>query len=95
MVANELDLDVLRKAQAGSITDRSKLVNGHVVKLGVVLDACHFTLKSFAGVVVLGEVVALPDSCSLLVVDGAHLVVAGGLGLLEVGLLDELLDKEE
>ena len=42
--ADELDLDVSRQSETGTFSHWSKLIDRHVVKLSVVLDAGHVSL---------------------------------------------------
>ena len=91
-IADELDLDVSRQSEGGTLGHWPKLIDRHVVKLGVVLDPGHVSLKSLTRIVVLSEVVALPDTCSFLEVHRGNLIITVCLGLLQISLLEQLFN---
>ena len=64
--ADHLDLEVSRQSEAGPVRDGPKLILRHIVKLRLVLDPRHLALQHLARIVVLPQVVSLPDTCSLL-----------------------------
>ena len=93
-VANEFHLDVAGQSETWSFRHGAKLIYRHVIECGIVLDSSHVSLKRLRGVAIVSQVMPLPDTCRLLEVLGAHLVVAVGLGLLQVALLEEFFDEE-
>jgi len=68
-VANELHLDMCGESQTRSFRDWPKLVDWHVIKLGIVLNSGQVLLERLTGVIVLGQVMSMPNTSSFLEVN--------------------------
>jgi len=94
-VTDEFDLDMCGESQTLSLRNRSKLVDWHVIKLGIVLDSGQFPKERLTRVIVLSQVMPMPNASSLLEIDRRHLVIAVRLGLLQIGFLNKFFDEKE
>ena len=95
--ANEFHLDVTRQSQARSFGNRAKLIDRHVIQRSIIFYSGHLPLQCLRSEAIVRQVVSLPDPCRFLEVKrvATDLVVAVGLGLLQVAFLEQLFDQEE
>ena len=70
-----------RQTQTRTLVHGAELVDRHVVQFWLILNTRHLPQQALTGVVILRQIVPLPDASSFLEISRGDLVVAVRLGL--------------